>query len=97
MLKQAIYIITIILILTIVGCKENSTSPTPALEAPPVPELTSPPKNMLFKSDINTVELVWTDIGDASSYQLQVSDNKYFSTKLIEEEGYSTSQYINEE
>ena len=94
MLKQAIYIIVVILIQAMVGCKENSTSPTPALEGPAVPELTIPQKNMLFKSDVNTIELVWTDIEDASSYKLQVSDNKYFSSNFIEEEGYSTSQYI---
>ena len=94
MLKQAIYIIIVILIQSIVGCKENSTSPTPALEPPAVPVLTSPLKNDLFKSDVNTIQLIWTDVEDAASYHVQVSDYKDFSNKVIDEEEHSTSQYL---
>ncbi len=88
------HIITAIIILTFVGCKEDSVSPTPDFVAPTVPVLTSPINNDLFKSDVNTIQLIWTEIEDAASYQVQVSDYKNFSIKVIDEEGQSTSQYL---
>lgn len=94
MLKFTAHIITVILILTLFGCKEDSVPSTVDFVDPAVPVLTSPLNNSLFKSDVNTIQLIWTDIEEATSYQLQVSDYKNFSNKVLDEEGYSTSQYL---
>ena len=90
MLKHTSYIITLILILLNIGCKEDSTSPTKDTMDPEglgAPTLTSPLNNESFTSEDNTIQLIWTAIEDAASYQVQVSKDTALNMSGQEIEG----------